>query len=155
MNIPLLVGTGFALFGLYMFKYALASYQKAIASLNWPCIDGKLVKVHLWGRRNVDGEMKEVRNLDVAYNYKVLEKEFSGNAVTFYTLVFPETTEFATRHPVNSTIPVYYNPADPAESVLIPGTRPGNKRYSDIILAIIGVITGIAIAVSGWLGILG
>ncbi len=153
MNIPVIAGAIVALFSLYMLTYAIRSYKKSLASEGWPTVNGKLVKVHLWGGRNVDGEMKEVEKLDVKYEYTVQEAPYTGTAVTYYTLVYPETAEFADRHPLNSNISVYYNPENPSESVLMAGPRKDNKRYSDIILGSLGVIVGVLIAVAGWLGV--
>jgi len=59
------------------------------------------------------------------------------------------TVNFANEHPANSDLWVYYRPDKPDESVLIPGPRPGNKRYSDIILASIGLVVGIGLAAWG------
>lgn len=101
----------------------------------------------------MDGYMTEAEKLDVEYEYQVLETSYTGTAVTYYTLVYPETTEFADKNPVNSHVTVYYNPENPNESVLITGPRKDNKRYSDIILGSLGLITGLSVAVTGWLGV--
>jgi hypothetical protein len=68
--------------------------------------------------------------------------------------MYPETLEFADQYPVNSDIKIYYNPKNPSESVLIPGPRK-DKPYSDLILGLLGVIIGVAIAVLSWRGIIG
>jgi hypothetical protein len=54
--------------------------------------------------------------------------------------MYPETTEFAEDHPIESIVTVYYNPAKPSESILLPGPRKGSKRYSDLTLGIIGTL---------------
>lgn len=106
------------------------------------------------GRRNVDGEMKDVERLTVRYRYSVGGEPLTGHSVTFYTLVYPETVAFAESHPEGSTIPVHYNPERPGESVLRPGPRPGYKRFSDLILAGLGILAGAGVAAGGWFGVL-
>ena len=74
--------------------------------------------------------------------------------MSYFTLVYPETMEFAEAHPEGSELQVYYDPLNPAESVLVPGPR-ADKRYSDLILASLGVGVGVVLALLGWLEILG
>ena len=116
---------------------------------------GRLVGLRLWGKRNVGGKIQEVENLNVEYDYVVHGNSYAGTTVAFYTLVYPETVDFANNHPKNSEVTIYYQTSDPAKSVLIPGPKPGKKRYSDIILASIGLIVAVCIAIAGALGILG
>jgi hypothetical protein len=75
--------------------------------------------------------------------------------VSFYTLMYPETTDFADNHPLNRAVTVHYDPMMPTNAVLIPGPRKDNKRFSDTILASAGIIVGVALSVSGWQGIIG
>ncbi len=89
------------------------------------------------------------------YVYEVHGKPYTGTAPTFYTLVYPETVNFATRFPKNSEVSVHYDTGNPADSVLIPGPKQGNKRYSDIILAGVGLVVAVSIAVFGALGVIG
>ena len=154
MNIALLAGMALTLFGIYLLKHSLSSYQKALASQRWPSVNGQLTDVLLWGSRNTGGEIKEVEKLNVEYNYQINGQNYTGTLPTFYTLMYPETLEFANQHPVNSDIKIYYNPKNPSESVLIPGPRK-DKPYSDLILGFLGVIIGAAIAVLSWMGIIG
>lgn len=132
----------------------MTSYKSALASKTWPTIDGQLTDVRLWGKRNVGGEIKGAENLIVKYNYEVNGLKYTGTSATFYTLVYPKTMEFSERHPPNSDVKVYYNPKDPAESVLIPGLNP-DKPYSDLILGFLGAAIGVVIATLGWMGVIG
>lgn len=147
MNIPLLAGTAFSLFGIYLLVYAIKNYKRAVASQHWPKVSGKLVSVDLWGTRNIDGEMKDADRLSVAYEYDIQDKIHKSTSVAFYTLIYPETIEFSEKNPPDSLIDVYYDPAAPEESVLIPGPQKGNKRYSELILAILCVLIGVVVAV--------
>ncbi|MBE9048494.1 DUF3592 domain-containing protein [Pleurocapsales cyanobacterium LEGE 10410] len=154
MNIPLIVGSVLALFGVYMLRHAIASYKYAVASLSWPTTDGHLEDVRLWGKRNIGGEMKDAEKLSVEYSYEINGLNYSGNSAAFYTLVYPKTVEFAERHSSNRNIKVYFNPRDPSESVLEPGLNP-EKPYSDFIMGTLGVATGVVIATLAWIGVIG
>ncbi len=151
MNIPLIIGIGFVIFGTFLLRHAVHKYRKALESQNWPTVQGILVKVHLWGKRLVNSEMQAANKLAVEYEYTVQENKYTGISVTFYTLMYPETFNFAEDHPENSSVDVFYNPSNPSESVLIPGLRK-DKPYSDLILAVLTIIIGVALVVSAWFG---
>jgi len=154
MNIPLLAGSLFAIFGIYLLGRALSDYKKAVASLEWPGVEGQLTDLRLWGKRNIDGEMQDTEKLIVAYEYEFKGSQHSGSSAAFYTLVYPETVEFARSHSVNGEVTVYCNPKAPGESVLMPGPRK-DKPYSDCILGGLGVAAGLVVAVLGYLGVIG
>ena len=145
MNTVAIVGTLCAIFCLWMLRYAMRNLRKADMSDEWPSVPGRMIKVRLWGDRNVDGDMKPVEKLSVEFEYKVDGNRYSGTDISFYTLVYPETVEFAERHPEGSEVPVFYKPGDPTQSVLVTGSKGGNKRYSEIILAFLGLLVSVAI----------
>ena len=154
MNIPLIAGSVFALFGVYMLKHAITSYKSAIASQSWPTTDGRFSDVHLWGKRNIGGEMKEAEKLAVTYNYEVNGRAYTGKSVAFYTLMYPKTMECAERFSSKRDVKVYYNPRDASEAVLVPGPNP-EKPYSDLILGAVGVTIGVIVVILAWIGVIG
>lgn len=155
MNLPLIFGSIFTVFSLWMLLHAITNFRTARQSESWPSVKGRLVNVELWGTRNVDGIMTPVERLSIQYDYQVDGHTHTGKNVAFYTLVYPETVRFAENHPENSDVRVYYSPQIPSESVLIPGVKGDNKRYSEIILASMALTVGIAITTAGALGIIG
>ncbi len=154
MKSPLIIGIGLAIISSYFLRHAFQRCRKAFESQNWPTANGVLIRVQLWGKRLVNSEMQAANKLFVEYEYTVQENKYTGSSVTFYTLMFPETFNFAQNHPENSNINVFYNPSDPSESVLIPGLRK-DKPYSDLIIAAFAIITGIALALMAWFGVIG
>ena len=154
MIIALLAGFLFAIFGIYLLGRALSDYKKAVASLEWPGVEGRLTDLRLWGKRNVDGEMQDAEKLIVAYEYEFKGSQYKGSSVAFYTLVYPETVEFARSHSANGDVTIYCNPKAPVESVLVPGPRK-DKPYSDCLLGAFGMIVGVVIAALGFLGVIG
>jgi hypothetical protein len=145
MNITyFLVSLGLLLFSLTMLRYALNNNSKAKASNNWATTNGKLTKLQLWGKRRVDGEMVDSENVSIKYQYEVNGKTFTGNRTAFYTLHYPETVGFAERYPQGSTVSVFYNPTNPAESVIVPGLHP-QKPNGEIWLASIIVVVSLVV----------
>ena len=59
----------------------------------------------------------------------------------------------AQRTKEGNNILVYYHPNNPEESCLVIGEP--DKKYSDIILAIMGVLVAVAITISGYFGYIG
>lgn len=155
MNTAFFVGSGFALFGIYMCRLALRKYKKSLASESWPAVKGKIGNLSLWGNRNIDGKMQAAEKLSLEYEYSVKDSAYSNTEVAFHTLMYPETTNYADSYPIDSNVTVYFNPAKPEESILIPGPRKDGKRYSGLIIAIIGTLAGIVISISAWFGLVG
>lgn len=154
VNIPFVIGVAFIMFSIYMLKHALFDYKKALASKHWPAVSGQLTTVTLFGLRNINGKMLDANRLAVEYCYEIAGKSYIGNALAFYTLVYPQTYEFAKMHASGSEIRVYYNPDRPTDSVLLTGVNK-DKPYSDIIIGAITLVAGIALAISGWAGLIG
>lgn len=154
MITPLFLLTfGFVVFCIYLARHAVLSYQRANGSSHWPSTEGVLADVHLWGTRNIDGEMVEADNLRVTYEYNIDGVQYSGNEVAFYFLHYPETIEFAKAHPQDSRVKVFYNPKNFDESVLISGAHP-TKPYGGLILTFLGVLISSAVSVAAWMGVL-
>lgn len=145
------VALGLLLFSLAMLRYALNNYSKAKASNNWETTTGKLTKLQLWGKRRVDGEMVDSENVSVKYQYDVNGKTFTGSRTAFYTLHYPETVDFAKRYPQGSTVPVFYNPQNPVESVIVPGLHL-QKPNGEIWLASIVIAVSLAVIVGIFTG---
>lgn len=134
-----LVAVGFLLFCIYMLRHALINHRNARASNDWAFVTGALTELRLWGKRRINGEMVDSENLSVQYQYEVNGKNFTGSRAAFYTLHYPETIDFAERYPQGSRVSVFYNPQNPAESVIVPGLHP-QKPNSEIWLAGVGVV---------------
>lgn len=155
MNAPVITGFLFSGFCIWLLMHGLRSYKKALDSLHWPGTRGEISKLELWGKRNINGQVQDAEKLSVDYHFAVNGKTFQGSRLAFYTLMYPETVNFANANPAKSHITVYYDPNNPDNCVLIPGSRSGNKRYSDIVIASIGLIVSIGITILGALGKIG
>ncbi len=120
LGIPfLLVGTGFTFF-------VLSRAVKALGSRKWPRVAAELESARL---REVVTEV--VRHdhakavvVDFSYRYQVDGRTYSGSRVTFSDYVNKTGAalkKLQRQYQTHRLIFVYYNPADPADSVLIPG----------------------------------
>ena len=154
MNIAFCSGLIFTLFGLYMLRHAITQHRKAVASLKWPAIKGEMLEVHLWGKRNIGGEIKEVNNLVVEYSYEAGGSLHKGSNATYYTLMYPDTVEFAEAHPAGAKVDIHYDPHKPGDSVVIPGPRE-SKPYSDLLLGGVGILIGLMVMISAYMGWIG
>ena len=146
-----LVAVGFLLFCIYMLRHALINHRNAKASNDWVSVTGKLTELQLWGKRRINGEMVDSENLSIKYQYEANGKTFTGSRSAFYTLHYPETVDFAKLHPQGSIVSVFYNPKNPAESVIIPGLHP-QKPNSEIWLAGVGVVVLLVVTIAVFLG---
>lgn len=152
MNITyFLVALGFLLFCIYMLRHALINHRSAKASNDWPSVTGALTELQLWGKRRINGEMVDSENLSVQYQYELNGKKFAGRRVAFYTLHYPETVDFAKCYPQGSRVSVFYNPQNPAESVIVPGLHP-QKPNSEIWLAGVGVVVLVVTVIGVFIG---
>lgn len=155
MNLaPTLGGLTLAAVGVYMLLHARKQRRLAQACKHWPSTTATLTRVHLWSKRNIDGEMREAKHLSVAYTFDAQGETLTGHTVAFEQLVYPETVAFAEAHPEGSTLPVSYNPAKPAENVLLP-MPPNTKPWSGLMLSGGAVLLGCVIAFMGYLGKIG
>lgn len=119
----LLVGTGTAVFFLLKIK-------KAMASRAWPSVSGELESSGLRKvvYNGVDGDsisdQASALVVDFRYRYTVNGDSFVGSRVTFSDSVNKATSSLKrlqSRYQGKEAISVYYNPENPAESVLLPG----------------------------------
>lgn len=146
-----LVALVFLLFCIYMLRHALINHRSAKASNDWPSVTGALTELQLWGKRRINGEMVDSENVSVQYQYEVNGNKFAARRVAFYTLHYPETVDLAKRYPEGSRVSIFYNPKNPAESVIVPGLHP-QKPNSEIWLAGVGVVILVATVIGVSIG---
>jgi hypothetical protein len=125
-------------FGTY--KYTVAS-----ASSSWPTTQSRITASRL--DRTGSGSDTKYRP-SVSYRYSVQGTDYTGKrirAVSSYTSRGKAESELA-RYPSGATVTVYYDPADPASSVLVPGVTMG--IYLMLAVGVACLVLAIAILVS-------
>ncbi|WP_414830459.1 DUF3592 domain-containing protein [Alteromonas sp. H39] len=156
MNVstPAIAGILSIVFCLWFLRFALNNLRNADSSKHWPGVQGHMVSVTLWGKRNIGGKSKDAERLTVSYRYEVDGKAYDGNRIAFYTLMYPETVRFAEDHPEKSDVSVFYDPENPRNAVLMTGARSSNKRFSEVILASFALMVSVVVTFMGLLGYL-
>jgi hypothetical protein len=128
--ITLLIGTillAFVVRGIHILRMALASRD-------WKLTEGLLLDVHMEERRGRDSDGRDDPNLDtflpvVRYSYTVGRKKFESARLWYRTDALGDYSEAlrAIRDiRAGKPVDVYYDPAEPSRSVLIPGFETMN-----------------------------
>lgn len=151
MNVlPLGAGLLFSVGSAALLVRSVRALARARSSQSWPRADGRIRESEAVRFQSTSRH----RTLFVTYEYAVGGATFEGTRVAFYTLTGDEARTLARRHADSPEVPVFYDPENPAESTLIPGPR-AEKPYSDVLIAGIGLVVGLALmgaAAAGHIG---
>jgi hypothetical protein len=126
----LIVGLGLLVAGIVAGKVFETDVSTAAKSKGWPSVQGEILssKIGVRQRRN-EGVNKDVSFPEVVYSYTVDDKRHEGSRIRFHHsgrdafLRRSQVEELIAGYPVGKTVPVYYDPGDPSESVLEPGAQ--------------------------------
>lgn len=148
--LPFSVGLVFAAgSGVLLFR-SLRALAAARASLSWPQVPARILKSEAVRFQSTS----QHRSLFVEYEYAVDGRPYTGRRGAFYTLLGSEALALEAEHARSPEVRVYVNPRDPSESTLIAGPRT-ERPYSDLLLALAGLVIGLGVAAGGYLGVLG
>ncbi len=99
---------------------------RAAASVKWPVTDGEITRSQL-NREEPKRDKKAMFSMTVAYAYTLDGKNLEGHRVWFgdhFSTSDPDHFQAAVkRYPVGTAVKVFYDPADPSDSVLEPGSN--------------------------------
>ena len=95
------------------------------ASLGWPSVSGLIVRSTLDVRNSALRSEHTVHEVRVVYEYVVGAQSYRNDVVRFdqAELSLAEKEALVSSHPVGRTVPVYYNPTKPGQSVLLREAR--------------------------------
>ena len=125
-----LVASGFLLVGVISAGFLLVNIRRALASQRWPTVSGELESdalrrvVYRGVDSNGTSDQASALLVDFRYRYTVHGKEHQGSRVSFSDGINKTTgalKQLQKRFRNKPMIRVYYNPVDPADSVLVPG----------------------------------
>jgi len=123
--------------GIVFFARNIAA--KARRSLSWPIAEGLVSHsaVLLRTEQTSNSNNAAIYKADIAYRFKVQGRDYSSSQITLmdYSSSMARAEDLVARYPDGSSVSVYYNPANPSESVLEPGATRG--------IQILGLIGGI------------
>jgi len=103
---PLVMGILFIVFG-------IRNHSLGNQSEHWPSVQGKLV-----------GESRSIRKkqrVHISYEYSVQGATYKNSRVNFQDDKSSKKT-ISSKYNVGDSLPVYYNPENPEQSVLMPGS---------------------------------
>jgi hypothetical protein len=128
MNItfPSLFSLVFVVIGAVILRYAMRTAEKARQSESWPSTEGEIAHSATLYQTDSTPTNNGVATCkaDIAYRYKVRGANYSSSKVALLDLASSSGRgqSIVQRYPDKSKVQVYYNPADPSESILEPGS---------------------------------
>ncbi|GGA24865.1 hypothetical protein GCM10010981_11690 [Dyella nitratireducens] len=97
--------------------------------MSWPTTEGEVAHSAILYQTDTSATTDNATTYkaDVVYRYKVHGKSYTSSKISFLDLAATtgRAASIVSRYPDNSVVQVYYNPTDPAESVLEPGDASG------------------------------
>lgn len=101
--------------GLFFAWKGVEAHQRGTASLAWPTAKGTIKDANLYHQRKGS-------DFEVCFVYSVMGREFTGRRAA-YSSMSSDHQSWVDRFKPGASVDVYYNPEDPADSVLIPGQQ--------------------------------
>jgi len=147
VTILLPFGLAFLALGLVVFGFLARSLRRAQRSRAWPHVEGRLDQASLKRVESLEAAGQgghAATQVDYVYVYTVDGTEHRGTRVTFSDSMVKTggaLRDLQERLRVGS-VPVYYDPANPSESALIPG--PTLYNYTPFITAFLLIGIGVA-----------
>lgn len=117
----------FSAAGVFGYSY-LNDRTLAQNSLKWPHTQAKIVSASVERHHNKHSTNYEPK---VAYQFKVGSQSYDNDTISFPNPSFDSTAEAETvarNYKVGSHVPVYYDPAKPAESCLVRGEVQAHSK---------------------------
>ena len=131
MNIgfPTLFSLIFVIIGWLLARYALKMTAKAQQSRLWPSTEGEIAHAATLYEtsRSLSGGVSATYKADIVYRYQVNGKDYSSSTITLLDVssAAGQAQSIVDRYPDKSKVQVFYNPDDPSDAVLEPGTTTG------------------------------
>jgi len=146
---PFIGGAFIAFLGIYFAKSSIKNFKNFELSKKWPSVTGVVTKSSVWRPKSTSAH----HVWSIEYIYSVNGKDYQGTRAALYTPLYEEIINWQQDRQEGDKTDVFYNPANPAESVLVTGGRD-EKKYGEIILSVAVTLFGLAIMVAGYLGYL-
>jgi hypothetical protein len=125
-----IVGVGLLVAGIVLAKVFETDVSTAVESKSWPSVQGEILSSEIvLEKRHMESVHKDVSVPKVLYAYTVDGTRHEGRRIRFHHsgqdafLGRPQVEKLIAGYPVGKTVPVYYDPGDPSESVLERGAQ--------------------------------
>jgi hypothetical protein len=140
----ILLGGIFLALGIGISFWGWNILQNAKASASWPTTQGNVTSSDVSYSSNAEGG--ESYSPEVIYRYTANNQQYENHTIKFGENSYSSSRKaenIASGYPVGKEVTVYYDPEDPARSVLEPGVSGGSYILLGIgvLFALIGLIT--------------
>jgi hypothetical protein len=141
------LGVIFVLAGIGVMIYGYSQCSQATKSESWETVSGTIIDSRIVKGQNADGE--PTYKPEIKYKYSVYGAIYRSDRILFGDL--PEYTspsipaKYVSMFPANAVVTVYYNPFNPAKSVLLPGETTFAKNT--LILSAIFILIGVFVLI--------
>lgn len=132
--------------------------EKASACMGWPTVLGRVTGSEVVKSESTDEDGTSFSYTPrIEYAYHVLGQDYTSNKVAFGGFSgssSPKSSHLvANKYPLNDSVTVFYNPANPHESVLDQTVGSGAKGalIGGIILIVVSLLMALPLLL-GWLG---
>ncbi len=147
--ILILVGGGLIFLCLQNLQIRSRALAVAKASERWPVATGKVLSVSISEGSYVSTETRQTVHTylpAIRYTYNVGNHDWEASRIAFGQILYYQPAEveaFKAAHPVEAKLPVYYNPANPAEAVLDRDQSHVTKlALADFAMLVLGLCIG-------------
>ncbi len=127
-----------------MVSYTAKRFRNASASIKWPSVNGVVDLMEDNSYEQEDGMMYRYK---MAYSYLVNGQQYTGKSINGNDNSIVESKkellDILYNYSLGTKVTVYYDPEDPATSVLIPGVR--TSAYGSLFVTIIVMAVTVAV----------
>jgi hypothetical protein len=110
----------------FLDSQAIPGVVEQARTVDFPTVPGTVIHSDITESRGSKGSLR--RRADIRYRYVVNDQQYTGTRLRLSTLALGDGSRQAraavAAFPVGKTVPVSYDPADPAQSLLQPGLLP-------------------------------
>ena len=148
MALSVAIMLGLIAIGVFFMRSAVMGRIKSKQAQSWPTVKGRVLTSEVVEDRYRDptGNATIAFVPDVVYEYNV-----EGQVYTSRNIIFGQTnydyiiaSRICEKYAIDSTPDVYYNPAKPAESVLVPKSTEGMRSLvPGIFFIVAGILVGL------------
>lgn len=137
---------------------ALATYLgvenvlRARASTSWPSVDGTVIRAGIDRERSQATPSSTAQSITwrpvIVYEYVVDAVRYEGGRISFGAYATSDRGDaeaVLSRYPTGARVPVYFNPDDPGQAVIEPGTA--GVPWFFVALGSVFLVAGLAAAV--------
>jgi hypothetical protein len=142
----------FAGLGAFLIYKSVRNRKKADASQSWPATSGQITAAHVSHHTSTDsdGDSSDYYTPKVSYTYQALGQEYQGDKIGFGFQVSygspGKAQAILASFPVGGQVAVYYDPNNPAESVL---ERKAGGSTLTLVLGIIFIAVSLCVGCPG------